>query len=160
MNFKEIIQSKAFRKILYGIGALIIAMLIFHAGVFVGYHKAAFSYRYGDNYYKTFGEPRGHMPRGFGRDNFSDTHGAIGKIIKINLPTLIISDKNNIEKIILIKDDTQINRFRETLKPTDLKIDDFVVVIGTPNNQSQVEAKLIRLMPTPPESIQNKSDTQ
>ena len=100
------------------------------------------------------------MPRGFGRENFSDAHGAVGKIIKIDLPTLIITGKDNIEKVILIKDDPKIRRFNEDIKPSDLKVDDFIVVIGTPNNQSQVEAKLIRIMPPPPEFIQNKPASQ
>ncbi len=150
MNFKEFIQSKTFKKILYGIGGLIVAMLIFHAGMFAGYHKATFSYRLGDNYYRAFGEPRMHMPRGFGHDGFSDAHGATGKIIRLDLPTIIIESKDSLEKIILTTDTTSIKRFRETLKATDLKVDDMITVIGKPNDAAQIEAKLIRLMPSPP----------
>jgi hypothetical protein len=140
-------QSKASKEILYGIGATIIILLIFQAGIFVGYHKAAFSYQWGDNYYRTFEGMR--KDPGFARDfirgDFPDAHGTVGKIIKIDLPTIFVTDQRNIEKAVVVKDDTVIRRFRETLQPADLKVDDFVVVIGSPNEKGQVEAKFIRL---------------
>lgn len=60
---------------------------------------------------------------------------------------LIIKDRDGTEKIILVTDKTEIRKFRETVKLSDLKIDDYVVVIGEPNDAGQVEAKLIRIMP-------------
>ena len=41
----------------------------------------------------------------------------------------------------------------------DLKIDDFVVVIGTPDEQGQIEAKFIRIMPSP-DLLINNNNTQ
>ena len=38
---------------------------------------------------------------------------------------------------------------RDEIKISDLKIGDFIVVIGSPNTDGQVEAKFIRLMPEP-----------
>jgi hypothetical protein len=58
-----------------------------------------------------------------------------------------VQDKNNIEKVILINTNTQIQEMRGNVATGDLKIDDFVVVIGTPNPQGQIEAKFIRVMP-------------
>lgn len=149
MNQKIFFQSKLFQRILYGVGGAVIALLIFQAGIFVGYRKAAFSYRWGERYYHTFGRP----PRGFHgmfpRDDFSGTHGAAGKILAITLPALVIEGKDTIEKIVVLKDTTAIRRFRETLAPRDLKPGDFVVVIGSPNEMAQIEAKLVRVMPAP-----------
>ena len=155
MHYKELLQSKVPKKILYGIGIAVIALVIFQAGVFVGYHKAAFSYRWGDNYYRTFGEPQKRFGKDFPRGGFSDAHGATGEIIKIDLPTLVVQGQDNIEKIVVIKNDTAIRRSRDTAQQMDLKIDDFVVVIGSPNDQGQIEAKLIRLMPPPEFKKQN-----
>jgi|SRR3989344_4521504 len=160
MHYKELLQSKVPKKILYGIGIAVIALVIFQAGVFVGYHKAAFSYRWGDNYYRTFGEPQKRFGREFPRGGFSDAHGATGKIIKIDLPTFVVQGQDNIEKIVVIKNDTAIRRSRNAAQQTDLKIDDFVVVIGSPNDQGQIEAKLIRLMPPPPEFKKQNGETQ
>ncbi len=151
MNIKEFSQSKAFKKTLYGIGVVIVALLIFQGGVLVGYHKAGFSYRLGDNYHRTFVGEQGEFPLGMYRGDFTDAHGSVGKIIKIDLPTFVLEGQDGVEKIISVTDDTVIRQFRETIKPTDLKINDFVVVIGSPNTQGQIESRLIRLMPSLPD---------
>jgi hypothetical protein len=144
-NIKKVLESKVVVKVLYGIGIFIIAMLIFSAGITVGFHKASFGHAWGENYERNFGM----MPNRpmFGGDNFPNAHGAIGKIIKIELPTIIVQDRDNTEKVILIKSDTQIQKLKENITINDLKMDDFIVVIGTPNEQGQIEAKLIRIMP-------------
>ncbi|MBM2817660.1 MAG: hypothetical protein HW401_250 [Parcubacteria group bacterium] len=156
MNNKNIFESKNLRRILWGVGIAIAILLIFQAGMFVGYRKASFSYRWGNNYYRAFGEHRGgermmggRMMDSFRGKDFTNSSGAIGRILSINLPTLAIENGDGIEKIILIADDTSIKRFRETINVADLKIGDFVVVIGAPNDSSQVEAKIVRVMPNP-----------
>jgi hypothetical protein len=124
---------------------VIIALLIFSIGVIVGFHKASFERDWGENYERNFSpKPNGPI---FNPNNFPNADGAIGKIIKITLPTIIVEDKNHTEKIILLKDDTQIQEMRTPIAGNDLKMDDFVVVIGTPNTQGQIEAKFIRVMP-------------
>jgi len=80
-------------------------------------------------------------------DDFTNPHGTFGKIIKIDLPTIAVQASDGTEKSIVIDDNTTIRRFQETLTSKDLKVDDPIVVIGEPNDQGQIEAKLIRLMP-------------
>ena len=144
-DIKKVFESKVSFRILCGIGVIIVALLIFSAGVTVGFNKASFGHAWGENYERNFG-PRPNSPL-FGQDNFPNGNGAIGKIIKIELPTIIVQDKNNLEKVILIDTNTQIQEMRGNVATGDLKIDDFVVVIGTPNPQGQIEAKFIRVMP-------------
>ncbi|MEI8174754.1 MAG: hypothetical protein WCG28_02265 [bacterium] len=141
----KVFESKILVGILYGIGIIIVLTLIFSIGVSVGFHKASFGRAWGDNYERNFGM----MPsrQGFGKDNFPNSHGAIGKIIKIELPTIIVQDKDNTEKVILIKNDTEIQKMKTNIQTTDLSINDFIVVIGTPDSQGQIEAKFIRVMP-------------
>ena len=79
--------------------------------------------------------------------NFSNSHGAVGKIIKIELPNLVVEDREGIEKIFIVSDETVIKSFRETLKPSDLKAGEFVVIVGDPDDKTQIEAKLIRIIP-------------
>ena len=138
-------ESRILVGILYGVGIVIIVILIFSAGVSVGFHKASFGHAWGDNYEKNFGI----SPPRFGLDegNFPNANGAIGKIIKIELPTIIVQDKDNTEKVILIKSDTKIEKMRTEVAVANLAIDDFVVVIGSPDDQGQIEAKFIRVMP-------------
>jgi hypothetical protein len=150
-------ESKILVGILYGVGIVIILILIFSAGMSVGFHKASFGRAWGENYEKNFGM----MPNrpGFGKDNFPNAHGTTGKIIKMELPIIMVQDKDGTEKVVLIKDDTKIQKMRAEIKTNELLVDDFVVIIGSPNNQGQIEAKFIRIMPNP-DFLNNKNPNE
>lgn len=137
MDYNKIFQSKIFKFVLIGTGSFLIILLIFGAGLFIGYKKAGFSYRWAENYHKNFAGPR----------NFLEAHGVFGSIIKIDGSTLVIKGSDNVEKTVLISDKTLIQDRRETLKISDLKVDDQVVIIGSPTEDGQIEAKFIRIMP-------------
>jgi hypothetical protein len=152
INLKNIIESKIFRYTLVILGVIVIALLIFQLGMRVGFTKADFSYKWGENYHKNFAGPR----EGFFGDwrkmplppgDFLEAHGVFGSIIRIDGSTLVIKGSDNIEKTVLISDKTQIQDRRETLKVGDLKVDDQVVIIGSPTKDGQIEAKFIRIMP-------------
>ena len=49
MDFNKFFQSKPFKILAVGILALIVLLLVFKAGEFVGYRKARFSYKWGEN---------------------------------------------------------------------------------------------------------------
>lgn len=144
-NFVRVFESKIAFGILCGIGVVLVALLIFYVGVNVGFHKASFGRAWGDNYERNFGF--GPDRPLLGNDNFPNANGAIGKIIKIELPTIIVQDKDNTEKVVLIENDTKIEKAMTSITSSDLSINDFVVAIGSPNDQGQVEAKFIRIMP-------------
>jgi len=154
INFKNIVESKVFSIVMYILGVLFILVLVFQAGMIAGFRKASFGRDWGENYSKNFGSPH-KMPQmmggGFGDfGNLPNAHGAIGKIIKVELPTIVVlDDKDNTEKVVLLDDKTEIREMRDSVKKENLKIDDHIVVIGTPNSSGQIEAKLIRLLPVP-----------
>jgi hypothetical protein len=145
-------QSKTFKIILVIIGCFIVLLLVFKLGMFVGGVKARFSYRWAENYHKNFAGPKGgffgdwRQPPPFPGD-FIESHGIFGSIIKIDGNTIIVKGKDNVEKTILVSEKTTITARRELLKVSDLKVDDQIVIIGAPNEQGQIEAKLIRLFP-------------
>ncbi len=140
-------QPGRLRTLIYILVGLFFALLIFQAGMYAGYRKAAFSYGMGAAYYNVFeGQPGGNFPRG----GFVEAHGAAGKIISIHLPTFVLEGPDNLEKVILIDDDTEIRRFRAVASSSDLAAGDFVIVIGEPNDEAEVTAKLIRILPPPP----------
>jgi hypothetical protein len=148
-KLKKVFESKVLMGVLYGFGIVIVLGFVFYAGISVGFHKASFGRAWGDNYEKNFGMRPEHPGFGFSGNNFPNAHGSTGKIIKIELPTMIVQDQDKTEKVVLIKDDTKIQKMRDVIKSSDLKIDDFVVVIGSPSDQGQIEAKFIRIMPQP-----------
>lgn len=150
MNIKEVFESKTFRGILYGIGLTLGILVVFQLGVMVGYQKASFSYRFGQKYYNAFyGTPRPMM--GMERREFDPSHGSAGKIVKISLPTLVIASPEGEEKVVRLNQETALRKFKETIGQNDLREGDFIVVLGSPNQDSEIEAKLIRIMPLPPE---------
>jgi len=164
-NYKVFFQSKLFRNILCVIGIVVVALTIFQAGVFVGYRRASFSYRLGDNYHKTFGLPTRHGMMGggdffgFSRGEFTSAYGATGTIVKINLPNIIVTGGDKVEKVVSTNDSTIIRRFRDDVKVEDLKVGDSVIVIGSPNSAAQIEAKLIRVLPTAVTSATSTTQT-
>lgn len=150
MDFNKLFQSKTFKRILFGVLAFVVLLLVFQAGMLVGFRKANFSYLWGENYHRNFAGPRGgFMDDMRGRD-FIESAGVFGQIIKIDGQNIIIRGKDNVEKIVLVKKDSIIRRFRDTLQLLDLEVDDSLVVIGEPNEAGQIKAKLIRVMPPPP----------
>jgi len=144
--------------IIIGLFVFVVVVLIFGAGIMVGGMKARFSYRWAENYHKNFAGPReGFFGNWQGAPplpgDFIQGHGVFGQIIKINNSSsaisLAIKGKDGVEKIVLIKDNTIIEKFRDTVKAADLKVDDYIVVIGEPNDSGQIEAKFIRILPQP-----------
>ncbi len=142
---KDFLHSRVFKIVVFGIVGLIVLLFVFQAGMLVGFRRAGFSRGLGDNYYRVFG--RGEPMPMMRPNGFTEAYGATGKIISVNLPTIVVENRDNVEKTILIKDDTIIREFRNDLKPADLKVNDFITVVGSPNSQSQIEAKLVRVMP-------------
>jgi len=158
MKFKnlinEISESKSIKYGIYALGALVVLFFVFQAGMIAGFRKASFGRDWGDNYTNNFGSPHKFLKLGgdlgdFG--NLPNAHGAIGKIIKVELPTIVVFDgKDQTEKIILINDQTKIMKGREVVDQIALKVDEHVIVLGQPNTTGQIEAKLIRFIPVPP----------
>jgi len=153
-KLKSILKSKVFRIIVIIIGVFTIISLIFQIGMMAGFRKASFGRDWGDNYERNFGMPKmgpKMMDMEFGNlGKLPNAHGAIGKIVKIELPTIVVLDeKDNTEKSVLVNEKTEIRMVRESINSTDLKIDEYVVVMGAPNSSGQIEARLIRILPAP-----------
>ena len=142
---------------------LIVICTVFQAGIFVGYHKARFYGSIEGNYYNSSNGNRGRagmmgeqpdFGNMMGDTNLPGGHGAVGKIVSINLPNIIVASTDNVEKTINISSDTLIRQFRNTLNTQDLKIGDYVIVLGEASSTDNgiINARLIRLIPPPPEA--------
>jgi hypothetical protein len=154
IKIKKALDSKLFRIVLYVLGTLIVVFFIFQAGMIVGFRRVSFDRDWGNNYAMNFGAPHiGPQIMGGRLGDFSNlpnAYGAIGKIIRVELPTIVVLDeKDNTEKIVLINDKTQIRRLSDSVNQNELKVDDHIIVIGVPNPSGQIEARLIRFLPAP-----------
>jgi len=162
MNIKQTLQGARFTRVLYYIGALVLFLAVFQAGIFVGYRKAAFSYHGGERYYSTFGEDRS-RPGFMGMRGvmFPGAHGVIGKIMKIDPDTIMIEGPDNVEKLIRLSGDTRVMRFRDAVSTSTLILGESIIVVGAPNEYAEIDARLIRVLPDmPPVNIPAGSSTQ
>jgi len=152
MDTNNFFQSNLFKGILLGIAGLGVLVFVFSLGAFVGSKKAEFSFRWADEYHRNFGGPQGGIFGDFmGMDReLPNANGSFGKIIKIDLETKVLTIKgaSSVEKNILVSDKTIIVLQKENIKLSDLKVDENIVVMGEPNASGQIEALLIRVMPS------------
>lgn len=147
---KKFLENRDVLKwVIIGLAEFVIIILVFGAGMKIGTLKARYSYGWAENYHRNFAGPRGGFLGDF-RHSFEDTdlinaHGTFGSIITIDGSTLIIKGDNDVEKTVTVASTTKISSGHETIKIGDLKVDDKVTIIGSPNEQGQIEAKLIRI---------------
>ena len=147
-SIKDSFADKTIRRAASVIIALILALIIFQAGVTVGFRKAHFAKSWNDNYYKNFG-PNRHGVTGPMPGQFPNAHGTVGKIISTSGSILIVEDRGT-EKTVSITDTTKIRKQNTDGISSDLTPETYIVVVGDPNDQGQINAKFIRIMPAPP----------
>ena len=150
-KIKKIFQNRdALKWVIIGLAGFVVLILVFGTGVKVGTLKARYSYRWAENYHRNFAGPRdGFFSdwRNPPRREFINAHGVFGSIIKIDGNAIITKSKNDAEKIILVSENTLIQKGRETVKLSDLKPEESIVIIGSPNEEGRIEAKFIRVLP-------------
>lgn len=146
----QFLQSKIFLALIVGVFCLALLAGTFTLGVVVGERKAEFSYAWGANYQLNFAGPSGGFFHEIVGTDFTDAHGTFGQILQIDGSTLIVRGRDGIEKNIQVSDDTSIRRLNDDVTLADLHANDFVVIIGEPNDSGQIEAKLIRVIPPTP----------
>lgn len=164
---KEVIKSKTFKIISITIGVFLVLVIIFGAGVAVGFKKAKFSNDFGKNYEQNFmgsrfndgrggmmgGEQRGDGPiggmmglvRDFEGRGLRNAHGLAGTIISIDNNNVVVKDRDNKENTVTVNDQTLIKSQQDNLKVSDLKVNDQIVVMGNPGDNGMVNANLIRV---------------
>lgn len=128
----------------------LIVLLIFQAGFAIGFRKAAFSFNWNKNYINdnNFDDPRSFMAPFMHDSDDINPHGAVGEIISINLPTILLKRSNGPEEIIHISTTTEIRNLRQTASTSDLTLHKLIIVIGEANNHGQIDAALVRILPT------------
>lgn len=139
------------------LGIIILMLGSFAGGVKIGIHKAKFSCDWGKNYERNFigeraGRPDfgpGQFMKGMMRDiegrDFRNAHGLAGAIISITDNNIIVKDRDGKENAAAVTEKTLIKSRRDDLKLSDLKTDDQIIVMGSPDENGVVNAVLIRV---------------
>lgn len=124
-------------------------LLVLKAGIFIGYQKASYSYRWGEYYHKNFGgPPQGFFPgldRNLMDQEYIGAHGTFGSVMNVEGNTIIVKGQDNIERSVLISNGTTVLEGREPIAASDLEIGDRMTVIGASNGQGQITAEFIRV---------------
>ncbi|MBP9727879.1 MAG: hypothetical protein KBD27_00715 [Candidatus Moranbacteria bacterium] len=150
MSVKQVVESKYFKVGAIVGGVLLVALFSFAIGVKVGFYKASFSARFGENYERNFlgGDTRPMPPFGKMMNDgwgMRNPHGVGGEILSIAGDTLVIKNPENQESSLRVDDKTIINRGRQTLALSDLAIGENIIVVGRPGDDGVVVARLIRV---------------
>ena len=147
--FKEKMKSKKSKILIHAISVILLLLIGFAVGAKVGLHKARFSNEFGRNYERNFMGPRHGDPMGMFNDlegrGMRNPHGIAGTIISISDNNIAIKDRDNKENTITVNEKTIIKNGRDTIKISDLKTGDEIVVLGKPGNNGTVNADLIRI---------------
>lgn len=126
---KQLFASPKYRRLTFWIGIIVLLLLAFQGGVFVGFHKASMAYHFDERYQIAYGQHFRNGPLGMPQDDFPEAHGATGRVLSVNLPSIVIEDRNA-ERIVLVDDDTVVRKNRDKVEATSIMTNDFVVEIG------------------------------
>jgi hypothetical protein len=150
MTFNEFISSKKFSYLFYVILIVALILLVFRVGMIVGARNAALFFEHQEMH----GDQWDHMPpqgstgpmNSFMDDPFGPSHGTFGIITAIastssatGTTLLEIKEINGNEKTVLVSTSTDVDGT--------IVANDRVVVLGFPNDQGEIEARLIRVFP-------------
>lgn len=150
-EIKSFIESKKTAHLMTVILVIACTIIVFHVGEEFGYKKYEIMNRMSGGYYKTFGpgDNRRMGPLGYLFDDQTNTHGVSGKVINVTADKILVEDDEGIEKNVLVDNKTIIKKQRLSIKESEIKIDDFIIVIGSPTSDGQIDAKIIRILPAP-----------
>jgi len=152
MDIKPYLKKYAFPLAIVALIWLVVLLMAFRLGLNLGQRKAEFTCQWSENYRRNFGgPPPGAFLQFFDRDDMVRPHGVFGRVIGTATGTLIIKQNDGVETSVAVTDDTVIELLRQRVPLSEAHVNEMAVVIGEPNDQGQIVATFIRLMPPPPD---------
>ena len=149
----EFFKSKWVQVVIVCLAGLILLTGSFWLGVNIGARKSRHFNDWCGNFDR---QMPGREDRGIGQGLLPPppvlpgSHGVFGKVISVSGSSLVIQGKDNLEQDVLVTTSTQIRLGRDQAALQDVKADMEASVLGAPNSQGQIEARLIRLFEGPP----------
>ena len=137
----EVLKKPTTRKVLIGIGVVVVLLLIFHAGMVTGEHRHSGEHGFGMQRSGGFFIAR--MPQGY----MQQGHGAVGTVTALGPSSVTITGRDGGAQTILLAPDTQIRALNGDASSSALKVGDHVIVLGAPSESGQITAHLIHVMP-------------
>ena len=143
---KNYFQSHTISKVILILVILLLVLLIFQAGIAVGYHRGTFSVNRNAAYGRGMTDPHSIFAPFIHDSDGASPHGSIGQIVSVNLPSLMIKGTNSAEQIVTVSPTTTIRFIHGTASEKDLEPGDQVIVIGEPQSNGSIHASFIRII--------------
>ncbi len=147
MSWRSWSQTAVYTTIFRIICYLFIILVVFWAGMLLGFRKANTAYHWGGAYQGAFGRTSSSSAfqdmLGF---DFTNGDGAAGEVVAIQGEHLVVKTRDGIEKGITCTDDTHIRYRRTDVAFADVHVGDQVVVFGEPDATGNLNARLVRIM--------------
>ena len=149
-DIKKFFETKTYSHLLLILVILLIAWIIFAAGIFIGYHKAVFLNDWDDSYRQGMMNPNSPLAPFMHNSDEVNPHGAMGEIVSVNFPVIMIKGPESAEQVVIISSTTMIRILHGMASVNDIKNGQYVVAVGEPNNKGEIQATFIRIVPPPP----------
>jgi hypothetical protein len=146
---KDFFTSHKVSGIVVVLGSILVILLIFQAGIVVGYHEGAFTHAWSDDYYRGSNDPRSLLAPFMHGGSDGNPHGAAGQILSVQLPELMIKNPDSSEQVVIVSATTTIRILHDSATSTELKAGEGVIVIGMPDESGRIQASFIRIIPKP-----------
>jgi hypothetical protein len=145
MEFFKTHLSPHVRWVLLGIAGILLALLIFHAGLVVGSHQGMRGRMGERGFHPPFGAPAGFiMPDSY----LPPGHGAVGTITTVTLPTLTITEPNGDTETVFVATTTHIDGGSRAASSSALTSGMRVIIFGEPDESiERINAKVIHIVP-------------
>ena len=137
------------RILLVSILIIIALLLAFQLGIMVGYRKASTAFVWSASYHQVFAGPGQGFLAPMNSRVFVDAHGISGIVLKNEGTNIIIDGKDDTERNVLLYRDTLIRKLDQTIPPQAIVPNDRVVIIGETSLHGEINARFIRVLPTP-----------
>jgi hypothetical protein len=143
-EIKNLVISMPGRKIILFVGVVSIGLLIFHAGVVVGYHRSSRGHAAGEYGFRPVpGLASVRVPAGF----IAGDHGAVGVVSNMNGSTFTVRMRDGSTQTVSVNGTTIIRTMRGSASTSAIGDGDEIVVVGAPSDTDDaISADLIRIM--------------
>ncbi len=150
MNTKKLFEGKSYGRLLLTLAILLIAWIIFAAGIFVGYHKATFSRDWDDMHQNGMLDGNSALAPFMHNSDDVNPHGAMGEIVSSHFPVIMIKGPQNAEQVVVISSTTMIRLLHGMASTSAIQTGQFAIVVGEPDSKGEIQASFIRIVPPPP----------
>ncbi len=123
------------RTLLYTLSGILVLLVVFGAGIVVGYRRALFAVAWSGRMFR-------HMPGAFGP---FDAHGVAGEVTQVSTSTITVVSSDGNERTVSISSGTLIRGMTGALTMAEIKAGDRVTILGDPEPDGQVFARFIRV---------------